>query len=130
MKVSKELYEELKKLVHAKLDESGRELLNPNQVEIPVHMDRPPTLQERIQRLMRVELSKQAQAQEMETFEDANDFDIDDEDPDPVSPYEVHEMIEEEIKEKKTPLTPDQDAQTDPPAAEPADPDPEAGSAG
>lgn len=97
MNITKELYEELKRLRTSELDAQGRELLNPLPMEIPV-TPRPPTLQQRIQRLMRVELSRQAAMQGYETFDEANDFDVEDDfDVDePISMHEVKLMMEEE----------------------------------
>lgn len=87
------LVEELKKLASAMLGPGGREYVNP----LPMHIDvtpRPPTLQEQIQRLLRVELAAQAKSQGNETFEEFTDFDVDD-DPEILSGYEVHEMVDE-----------------------------------
>lgn len=74
-------------------DEMGREILDPTPVEMPVGMKRPESLQQMIQRLVRAQISQQAQQQGFESFEDANDFDIDEEDDLPLTVYE--EMGEE-----------------------------------
>lgn len=58
-------------------------------LEIPVGFQRPPSLQEQIQRLVRVELSDRASSEGMETFEESEDFGEDDRD-DPTSPHELH----------------------------------------
>lgn len=74
---------------------SGRkEYPDPTPVEVPLGFKRPPTLQEEIQRIIRAQLSEHAQSRGFETFEEADDFNID-EDPDPLSPYEVTEMQQE-----------------------------------
>lgn len=96
MKISKELYDHLCTLKAAELDDQGRELLNPMQLEIPYGMERPASLQEQIQRVLRNELSMQAHNQGQETFEEANDFDVLDDDPEPFSAYEMRNMIPEE----------------------------------
>lgn len=71
---------------------SGRkEYPDPTPVEMPLGFKRPPTLQEEIQRIIRVQMSQQARAEGFETFEEADDFAVD-EDPDPLSAYEVMEM--------------------------------------
>lgn len=93
IRITKELHDQLKLLGHALLDKNGHEQLDPDPVFVDV-TPRPPSLKEQIQRLMRAELSAQAAAQQHETFEEADDFDVD-EDPDPVSAYEMKDMVEE-----------------------------------
>lgn len=70
------------------LDERGREVPDPNPVEIPAGFRVPESLEARIARLIRRDISEQAEAQGMETFDEAEDFDIDDDMFDPHSPYE------------------------------------------
>lgn len=76
------------------LDERGREVPDPRPVEWPADLRRPLTIQEEIQRFVRVELSKVAAEDGMETFEESDDFVVDDEE-EYVSPYEMTEMQEE-----------------------------------
>lgn len=122
MKISKELFNKLKELGSAYLDENGREMLNPIPVNLGVNMERPLTLQEQIQRVLKSNLSLQAQEQGMETFEESNDFEIDDEDPDPIqSPYELQEeYLDQQVlsyppePEKVEPDVPDADPEPDP----------------
>lgn len=71
-----------------RLDKEGREVPDPNPMEIPAGMKRPETLAEQVQRLVRHSISAHAELHGMETFEEADDFDID-EDFDPSTPYEV-----------------------------------------
>lgn len=98
MNVTKELLDTLTGLIHAELDSNGRELLNPVPVNTNIDLEKPLSMQEQIERLMRGHLSMQAQAQGHETFEEANDFDIDDEFMnEPLSGYEVQELEEEYI---------------------------------
>lgn len=74
---------------------SGRhEFPDPTPVEMPLGFRRPPTLQEEIQRIVRIQMSQQAQEHGFESFEEADDFEVDD-DPDPLSAYEVLEMAPE-----------------------------------
>lgn len=75
-------------------NEKGHQVPDPTPVEVPVAFRRPPTMDEMIRAHIRREMSLQAQAQGLETFEEADDFDVD-EDPDPVSEYEVQDMIPE-----------------------------------
>lgn len=93
LKVSPELFHELKDLVSSVIDENFHEVPNPKPEEIVVSK-RPPSLKEQIQRLIKVELSQQMEQQGMETFEEANDFDLEDEG-EFISPYEIHDMVEE-----------------------------------
>lgn len=81
---------------------SGRhEYPDPTPVEMPLGFKRPPTLQEEIQRIIRQQMSMQAEEAGFESFEEADDFEVD-EDPDPLSPYEVTEMQEEAAYPKET----------------------------
>lgn len=73
----------------AKLDELGREVLDPTPVAIPVGFQKPESLAETIRRLVRTEEFRRAvERQGMETFEEADDFEVG-EDYDPSSPYET-----------------------------------------
>lgn len=82
----------------ATLDPRGRELPDPTPVGIPVGLKRPPTLQEQIKAMVRTQLSQQMQQQGYETFEEAEDFDVDD-DFDPKSPWEHDFDAEAKVKE-------------------------------
>lgn len=70
-------------------DSRGREIPDPIPVEVPIQWRRPPTIQEQIKQMVRRELSQSAAAQGLETFEDADDFDIPDDPPDPLSEWET-----------------------------------------
>lgn len=77
----------------AKYDEHGREIPDSTPVEIPLRFTKPLTLQEEMRRMLRNEFSMMAQSQGMETFEEADDFEVEDEDELMfVSPYEIKEM--------------------------------------
>ncbi|QXP07968.1 MAG: hypothetical protein [Arizlama microvirus] len=67
-------------------DELGREILDETPMALPIGFQRPPTLQEQVARLVRTEFSRQAVAEGRESFEEADDFDMDD--VDFSSPYE------------------------------------------
>lgn len=62
-------------------DEYGREIPDPRPVEIPDNYKRPPTLREQIQQAIRQEFSRVAAQHGAETFEEADDFDIEDDEP-------------------------------------------------
>lgn len=71
-----------------RLDEEGREIPDPTPIELPLGMKRPETLAEQVQRLVRNQVSQYAAIHGHETFEEAEDFDIED-DLDPSTPYEL-----------------------------------------
>lgn len=73
-----------------------REMPDQRPVEWPAGIGRPKTIQEMIQETIRVQMSREAAAGGMETFEEADDFDVDDEE-DMSSPYEMREMPEDAI---------------------------------
>lgn len=75
-------------------NEKGQEIPDPTPVEVPLNFRRPPSLNDRIRSMIAREMSQYASAQGAETFEEANDFEVD-EDPDFKSPYEVTELQEE-----------------------------------
>lgn len=70
------------------LDENGHEVGDPTPIAMPAGFKRPETLAEQVQRLVRTTISTEAAAQGDETFDEADDFDVDDE-VDPSSPYEA-----------------------------------------
>lgn len=100
VKMTKELYDELKGLSLSLLDEDGHEVPSPKTMFLPGATE-PLSIKEQIQRLMRAELSRQMAAQGQETFEEANDFDVPDEDPEPMSNYLLTEdeipVMKEEV---------------------------------
>ena len=86
----------LRSFLRNRLTPDGKEKLSPVPKE-PIIEDfsRPPTLEERISRLMHYERQKMARMQDMsgyETPEEADDFDIEDDPIDLSSPYEDYFM--------------------------------------
>lgn len=70
------------------LDPQGREILDPRPMAPPVGYTRQPTMVDIIRQQIRSHtLAAEAQAQGLESFEEADDFNVDD-DFDPTSPYE------------------------------------------
>lgn len=68
----------------------GRENPDPTPIALPIGVRRPPTLQEQIARLVRDETFRAAlERHELESLEEADDFDIDDDTFDPTTPYET-----------------------------------------
>lgn len=94
LKVTKALYEKLKGMKASIHDQFGREIPDPTPELVHTELGKALTMREQIQRVLRTELADQMAAQNMETFEEFMDFDID-EDPEPVQPYPVIDMIEE-----------------------------------
>ena len=92
MKIAKESFDKIQKLAHAYIDERGKEVLNPIPKELAAGFDRPPTLQERIQRAIAMEISRNAALQEYETIADASMFDLDDEMSVRISGYEYEDI--------------------------------------
>jgi len=74
------------------LNEKGHEVLDSTPIARTVGFERPPSMQELIQRYVRTELSRQAAQAGAETFEEADDFDVDD-DIELKSRYEVDESL-------------------------------------
>lgn len=104
------------------IDEDGREVLDPTPMEPPLGWKRQPSLAEQIRDMVRSEqLRAAAEAQGMETFEEADDFEVDD-DYDPSTPFEndfdppIKEMIKDVERERASKKeTVRQDPQPKPP---------------
>lgn len=71
-----------------RLDEHGHEIPDPTPLELPVGFKKQETVAQMVQRLVRRDLSEYAERHGHETFEEADDFEIDD-DPEPFTPYET-----------------------------------------
>lgn len=69
------------------LTKDGREKPDPTPIAPPIGYIKQPTMVENIRAMVRREMSDAAAAQGMETFEEADDFEVGD-DYDPRSPYE------------------------------------------
>lgn len=78
----------------------GFEVPDPMPAAAPAGFKRPETLAEQVQRLVRGAISRQAEAQGVETFEEADDFDVGD-DFDPTTPYET--MFDPVLQREITP---------------------------
>lgn len=75
-------------------DSCGREIPDQTPIEIPTHLRRPLTLQEEIKRFIRIEASLAAQNDGLESFEEADDFEIDEMEADDIpTPYLVQEQM-------------------------------------
>lgn len=96
--------DDLVKLINSFLDDRGREIPNPRPKVVDSGLRRPPTLREQIARVLRTELSLRADKNEMDTFTEANDFEVMETfNEEPSSRYEL--MEEEFLKNpEETPL--------------------------
>lgn len=73
----------------------GKKVPDNTPVEVPLQFKRPPSIQEEIQRFIRVETSRAAELAGFETWEESQDFGVVDDDP--LTPYEALDMEEEEL---------------------------------
>lgn len=70
-----------------------KEYPDPTPVEIPIEMQRPESMDEKIKRIIQTQISAQAAMNGTETFDEANDFDVQD-DFEVAEPVSQHEMID------------------------------------
>ncbi|AXH76736.1 MAG: hypothetical protein [Microviridae sp.] len=132
-KISKELFEHLKTLSTAMLDERGRELLNPIPHQPTGIRPKSESLKSQIQRMVKSHLSLQAHEQGHETFDEANDFDINTEFDfeEPMTPYEFMDEQLQEFNSMSFSPNPDSAGEDEPGESSPEEPDqPEAESEG
>lgn len=80
--------EKVKKTFEKWFDKEGREHPDPTPVAMPIGFEKPESLEEKIRRLTRNEAAIMAQARGQETFEEADDFDVEDDEGLPGSPWE------------------------------------------
>lgn len=100
----------------ATLDNNGREILDQTPRAIPLRALRNRNRTEDLRALVRQEMSRLAQEQGHESFEEADDFEVGD-DFDPDSPYELG--FDPEISPQQTLFQEEQPVQRDPdPASE------------
>lgn len=104
-------YNKKLKKTGANLDFDGREILDPTPMEPPVGWKKAPHVYDMMRNLVTQELSRRAQEQGFESFEESEDFDWDDESDSPRSPHEnegepsLREMVDignASLKEKAT----------------------------
>lgn len=77
----------LDRMEEGRLDQYGNEVPDNTPVAVPAGFKHPESLHDQIRRLIQVE-KLNIDGEEMESFEEAEDFDIEDESFDPHSPYE------------------------------------------
>lgn len=75
-----------------RLNERGQEIPDPTPIAPPVGFVKTKSLAEQIREMVRSErLRAEVEAQGMETFEEADDFDVEEDDPLPFTPYAIPE---------------------------------------
>lgn len=80
----------------------GEEIPDQTPMEIPAGISRPPTMEEMIKRFVKRELSNRASSAGFESFEEANDFEVDDDDLDSQpSRHEIAAMLDDEMMVKR-----------------------------
>lgn len=87
-----------------RLDKTGKEKLSPKPVSVKVAIKSPNSETARIRAIIANELSQHASAHGFETFEDANDFDVEEDYVDPFTknaPFE-HDADNEELYDAKS----------------------------
>lgn len=97
--VPKDVVDELRKLTSS-IYIDGREVPNPEPRFIDVSPVKRLTIAERVQRIIRHDLSRVMRDQGLETFDEANDFDIEGEDDAPLSHAQV--MTEEFLAKQES----------------------------
>lgn len=78
----------------AKYNELHQEIPDPTPVEMPLGYERPESLESMIARMIQTVNVRASKSGQVETFEEADDFETDD-DPDLKSPYQLTDMEEE-----------------------------------
>lgn len=109
--------------------ETGREEPDPTPLARALRFQKPPTLEEIVQRTIRGALSRHAAELGHETFDEANDFDVDDDGSEFKSRHEFTEQDEEDLRIFKEAQRVKRENQKQRGAAEPA-PAPAIGVAG
>lgn len=101
----------------ARFNERGQEIPDDTPLAIPLGMKKPESLVEMMRRLIRSDVSRFAQDQGEETFEEANDFDVEEDDAElHSSPYEL--MTDEVPRAQAKPEKPHGDNRTENEASE------------
>lgn len=74
-----------------------KEKADPTPVEVPAELKKPESMDDRIRRIIREQISPMAARLGEETFEESEDFDVDDgfDVDDPITPYEAKLMVSE-----------------------------------
>lgn len=77
------------------LNARGQEIPDPTPIEIPSGLRRPPSIHDEMKRFIRMELSRQQSEAGLESFEEADDFDLDESEIDDIpTPYMVADYVD------------------------------------
>lgn len=76
-----------------KFDENGREIPNPTPVAVPFPVDRPEPIHLRVRRLVLESINSMAAGPDIETIDEANDFDCPEEDAVYRGPYDEPDFM-------------------------------------
>lgn len=96
-KIAKEVADKFRRLVS--FNKAGKELPDPRPMEVPAHMRLPEDIHTRMRRMIREDMSAYAESQGAESFDDANDFEVEDEEPESRATH--HELHEEVVNETR-----------------------------
>lgn len=88
--MARRIYKQDKPNAPLELDGNGWEVPDPRPLELPAGFRKPETLAETVRRLTRGALSDLADKNEMDTFEESEDFDLPDDPDDPTTIYEEY----------------------------------------
>lgn len=101
----------------------GYEVPDPTPTDPPIGHIAGPDLIEQVRAMVRTELSRRAEEEGFETFEEADDFEVDDDEADYVSPYEMFfNPAPGEPDGPPSPATEGVKGEAAPPSADPAPP--------
>lgn len=106
---------------YEEISRNNAEILDHTPIEISAEQSAPLSLKDEMRRFISDEISRVAESQDEETFEESDDFDLDDDDL-PESPYELTEMQEEFLMEPPEPPSETPHEAPDATPAPPAEP--------
>lgn len=92
-----------------KFDAQGRELPDATPLEVPAGMRQPESIESMIARMVRGRVSELAAKDGLETFDEANDFEVEDDD-EPLTAHEVQDMKLEALADDRRRLDELEDA--------------------
>lgn len=124
MKIDKSLRDKLVGIEASLQTDDGLELVDPQSKYVEIGPSRL-TLADQIQRVLRKEVERYRLHSEMESPEDADDFDVDDEAPLPLSGFEHEDLIEDVIEPPDILQELEQEVVVDPAAGPEPEPGPE-----
>lgn len=79
---------EVKLVIARRLDKNGKELPDSKPMVVPIDLRKPETIQQQVARLVTLKMIQTQSNVGKESFDDANDFNIDDDPVEPNTPWE------------------------------------------